>query len=56
MRVLGTSPRERLTGVTIVVYVHVKKLVLVFIGMIIETYIFIGIFKGSMDNASCPWL
>ena len=39
MRVLGTSPRERLTGVAIVVYVCVKILVLVFIGTIIETYL-----------------
>ena len=46
MRVLGTSPGERLTEVAIVVYVCVKILVL----------IFIGISKGSMDNASCPWL
>ena len=40
MRVLGTSPRERLTEVAIVVYVCVKILVLVFIGTIIETYIY----------------
>ena len=40
MRVLGTSPRERLTEVAIVVYVRVKILVLVFIGTIIETYIY----------------
>ena len=40
MRVLGTSPRERLTGVAIVVYVCVKILVLVFIGTIIETYVY----------------
>ena len=38
MRVLGTSPGERLTGVAIVVYVCVK--ILVFIGTIIETYIY----------------
>ena len=40
VRVLGTSPRERLTEVAIVVYVCVKILVLVFIGTIIETYIY----------------
>ena len=40
MRVLGTSPRERLTGVAFVVYVFVKILVLVFVGTIIETYIY----------------
>ena len=40
MRVLGTSPGERLTGVAIVVYVCVKILVLVFIGTIIGTYIY----------------
>ena len=40
MRVLGTSLRERLTGVAIVVYVCVKILVLAFIGTIIETYIY----------------
>ena len=40
MRALGTSSRERLTGVAIVVCVCVKILVLVFIGTIIETYIY----------------
>ena len=40
MRVLGTSPRERLTEVAIVAYVCVKILVLVFIGTIIDTYIY----------------
>ena len=40
MRVLGTSPGERLTGVTIVVYVYIKIFVLVFIGTITETSIY----------------
>ena len=40
MRVLGTSPGERLTGVAIVVYVCVKILVLVFIGTITGTCIY----------------
>ena len=40
MRALGTSPRERSTEVAIVVCVCVKILVLVFIGTIIETYIY----------------
>ena len=40
MRVLGTSPGERLTGVAFVVYVCIKIYVLVFIGTIIETYIY----------------
>ena len=40
MRALGASSRERLTEVAIVVYVCVKLLVIVFIGMIIETYIY----------------
>ena len=40
MRVLGTSPRERLTEVAIVLYVCVNILILVFIGKIIETYIY----------------
>ena len=40
MRVLGTSPGERLTGVAIVVYVCVKTLVLVFIGTTTETCIY----------------
>ena len=40
MRALGTSSRQRLTEVAIVVYVCVKILVLVFIGTVIETYIY----------------
>ena len=40
MRVLGTSPGERLTGVAIVVYVYIKIFVLVFIGTITETCIY----------------
>ena len=40
MRAFGTSPRERLTEVPIVVCVCVKILVLIFIGTIIETYIY----------------
>ena len=40
VRVLGTSPGERLTGVAIVVYVYIKIFVLVFIGTITETCIY----------------
>ena len=40
MRVLGTSPGERLTGVAIVVYVCVKIYVIVFIGTFTETCIY----------------
>ena len=40
MRALGTSSRERLTAVAIVVCECVKILVLIFIGTINETYIY----------------
>ena len=46
VKVLGTSPGERLTGVAIVVSVYIKIFVLVFIGTITETCIYWNT-KGS---------
>ena len=47
VKVLRTSPGERLTGVAIVVYVYIKIFVLVFIGTITETCIYWNIKRIS---------